>query len=416
MTQDTLQHIQTLQYKDKEGAEALLLPFLRDTFPLDVVAVELRPSAISLNSFNGFLALSDGREYFFKTHTETDTVIEEYYNAEMLAQAGYAVIQPVYKSVETGKQLLIYERLTVPSVFDLAWEIENRRSDQLEQLTKAQNGADDRLFELFCATLEEQSAEDAEKSPIHQLFYHRLTGGRLHRFYGDASKSQMISFPNRLYSMSEIRGKHWVINGQQYATTLNDLIRQAIELLDPKQTGPSIIGHGDAHNGNVFFVEEDQTASLTYFDPAFAGRHHPLLDLVKPVFHNVFAMWMYFPDEINSRLLIQINDRNGTVEIEHDYTLPAIRQMFLESKFERVLIPTLQLLQQEGQLRGDWRAYFKAGLFCCPFLTMNLTDRAKFPPAISLLGMSMAIEMGSESHGKQSLIDVLLDEAEQSLS
>jgi hypothetical protein len=46
---------------------------------------------------------------------------------------------------------------------------------------------------------------------------------------------------------------------------------------------------------------------------------------------------------------------------------------------------------------------------------MNLADRAKFPPQIGLLGLAMAVEMGSESSGVRSLIDTTLDEVEQTL-
>src|SRR5690606_33574751 len=121
---DTLQQIRDLQYADKGGAEALLSSFIRDNFPLDVVSLELTPLAVSLNSFNGFMTLGDGNRRFFKTHTETDTVIDEYYNAEMLSNLGYPIIQPIFKSTEPGKQLLVYEVIEDESVFDVAWRIE----------------------------------------------------------------------------------------------------------------------------------------------------------------------------------------------------------------------------------------------------------------------------------------------------
>jgi hypothetical protein len=89
--------------------------------------------------------------------------------------------------------------------------------------------------------------------------------------------------------------------------------------------------------------------------------------------------------------------------------------MFLHSKIERTLIPILGELKRRGWLRPDWRAYLKVALFCCPFLTMNLTDDSKFPPEISLLGLAMSVEMGAESTGERSLIDRTLDEVESTL-
>ncbi len=407
---DTLQHIQALQFSDKAAAEALLLEFLRANYPFDAVAVELRPLAVSLNSFNGIMTLADGSRLFFKTHIESDGVIDEYYHAALLAEAGYPVLSPIYASKESGKQLLVYEIISDPSVFDFAWAIESGHSHRVRELTAAQHAADDLLLQLYLNSLEWQTADDAAAAPIHQLFYHRLAGGRLARFYDGTQ----VALPESVEPMAAVRRVKWVINGQEYDQTLDEMIAQAATLLQPAQAGASIIGHGDAHNGNVFFRGDD--APLTYFDPAFAGRHSPLLDLTKPLFHNVFAMWMYFPQVKAAQTHITLKRDGDAWIIEHDYALHPIREMFLSSKVERVLIPILQMLQSRGWLRPDWRAYLKAALFCCPLLTMNLTDGEKFPFEISLLGLAMAVEMGGESAGVRSLIDRTLDEVEQSLS
>lgn len=97
-----------------------------------------------------------------------------------------------------------------------------------------------------------------------------------------------------------------------------------------------------------------------------------------------------------TRITIDIGD---AWQVEHDYALHPVREMFLRSKVERTLIPILRELKQRGWLSTDWRDFLKASLFCCPFLTMNLTDPNKFPPEISLLGLTMAVEMGAEEQG-----------------
>jgi hypothetical protein len=417
MSDDLLQQIQSLQFSQKAKAEALLQDLIREMFALDVTQVELRPLAVSLNSFNGFATLADGQRLFFKTHTEPDSVVGEYYNSTILAEAGYPVIRPLYTSTQEGRQLLIYEVVEEPSVFDVAWSIETGLSREIEAVTIAQNASDDQLLQLYVSALEMQSAEDAAQARVHQLFYHRITGGRLEKFYGPlpgkAGDDVTIALPDGLHPMREVRGVQWIINGQHYDVSLNDLIEQAISDLQPAQAGPSVIGHGDAHNGNVFFNAAART--LTYFDPAFAGRHHPLLDLTKPLFHNVFAMWLYFTQEKAAQLHITLERGDGVWRVEHDYALHPVRQMFLESKVEHVLLPTLRKLQQRGWLRPDWRRYLKSALFCCPFLTMNLADSGKFPPEISLLGLTMAVEMGAESREKRSRIDAVLDQVEARL-
>jgi hypothetical protein len=418
-----LQTIQQLQRSDRPQAERLLLDFVRETFPqLGAVGVELRPLAVSLNSFNGFLQCADGRRLFFKTHTEADNVIGEYYNAGMLSEVGYPIIQPLYSSTTAGKQFLIYDLVTAPSVFDVAWAIEQGDATHLPALTAAQHAADDALWHTYQRTLEWTSDHSVSKAPIHQLFYHRLAGGRLERFYhADAS----IELPDGPHRMADVRHARWVINGRTYWNKLNGIIDSARQLLDPLQPIPSVVGHGDAHNGNVFM--DTERAALTYFDPAFAGRHHPLLDLVKPLYHNVFAMWMYHPQVKAAQLNIGFRVADGVYHVEYDEALPPVREMFLRSKVERVLIPTLRELKARGWLAQNWYTYLKMALFCCPFLTMDLTDAAKFPPAISALGLAMAVQMGTMPYtldarnhptfGEGNLIDmVLLNNVTQALS
>jgi hypothetical protein len=408
MNDSVLSQIQTLQFVNKAEAEALALSFIRDVYSPNVAVVELRPLAVSLNSFNGYITLLDGQRYFFKTHTEPNTIIQEYYNTELLARHGYPIIQPIFRSSDVGRQLLIYELIDAPSVFDLSWDFETGNRKNVDSLIKAQHKSDDQLVRIYIKSLEWLAATEAAKAPIHQLFYHRLTGGRLQEFYNsDAAASMMFNCGGRSLPFTQLRQMEWQVNGQVYTESLDDIIHKAQTLLIPQQAGPIVVGHGDAHNGNVFFFEQAQ--ELVYFDPAFAGQHDPLLDLVKPLFHNVFAMWMYFPSEKDTQLRISTAIHRNQIVLEHDYTLLWIRNMFLESKIDRVLIPMLRILIEKQWLRNDWKAYVKAALFCCPFLTMNLLSRDRFPESISLLGLAMAIEMGSESFVTRSLIDQVLD-------
>ena len=405
-----LYRIQRLQSEAKEDAEALLLKFVNETFPsLDVVSLTLRPQAISLNSFNGFLALGDGSQLFFKTHVEQDNVISEYYNAEMLAAAGYPVIRPLYSSKRSDQQLLIYPIIHAPSVFDVARSAELAGafgSEDVQRLIEAQIRSDEELLRCYQASFQPRASSDPN-APIHQLFWHRLTGGRFERFYNDYAN---FTLPHGDFQSSAVFRVQWQINDSDYTNSLTELVGRAIKLLDPAETQEAtIIGHGDAHNGNVFLTE----AGLVYFDPAFAGRHSPLLDLVKPLFHNVFAMWMYFPDEESARFDITADEQDGRWHIRHNYDLNPLRRVFFDSKFDRVFIPVLQHLKAQHALQPDWRECVKLALMCCPLLTMNLTA---FPPKIALLGLCFTVEMGAESGGVRSFIDQALDRAEAALA
>jgi hypothetical protein len=387
-----LRHIQALQFTDKAAAEALLLTLLAQIFPqLAVSAVELRPLAVSLNSFNGYLSTADGRRYFFKTHVEPESIIGEYYNSNLLLEAGYPVIRPLLASTEYGRQMLIYDLISAPSVFDVARQLEqaNVAATDLDflALTSAQNQADDLLWGYYQQTLTWQAAESAAVAPVHQLFHHRLEG-RYQTFYADKE----FSLPDGQTLLWEDLLKYrWNINGVDYPP-LGQQIALARQVLTPAQQGWAVVGHGDAHNGNVFFTSE----GLRYFDPAFGGKHHPLLDLTKPLFHNVNATWMYHPAEVAANLQISLHNDGHSLHVTHNYRPSPVRQMFWQSKLTRVYRPLLALLkkQQHPHDLADPVAYLGSALLCCPLLTLNLADRARFPAEIGLLGLCWAASVG----------------------
>jgi hypothetical protein len=391
---DRLQRIQALQFEDRPAAERLLLDFVREVFPgLDARTVELRPLAVSLNSFNGFLTTRDGRRLFFKTHVEPGSIIGEYYNSALLAEAGYPVIRPVYASTEYGRQFLIYDVIDAPSVFDVAHAIERGERHDLDALAEAQARADDLLLHIYWQTLASQSADEAARAPVHQLFHHRL-GARYAQFY--AGKAFVLPGGASL-AWETLCERTWIINGVPATRPLGEAIAGAREALRPDQAGWSVVGHGDAHNGNVFFAPETP-GGLVYFDPAFGGRHHPMLDLAKPLFHNVFATWMYHPHEVDAVLHLTWRDDGRTITVDHDYRPSACRRMFLESKRHRVLEPILRetaLITPTTSTTptadaGAWRVMLDAAILCCPLLTMNLADRSRFPATIGLLGLCFA--------------------------
>ena len=405
MSDRDLQQIQALQFSDRQAANRLLKDFLNANLPFQVEAVTVRPLAVSLNSINGFITTEAGERLFFKTHIEPQSIISEYYNSSILAEAGYPVIQPMFSSTEWGKQLLIYKFFDAPSLFNVVRDLETNKRHDAEKIVAIQQQADETLWEIYLNTLQPLSAQEHAKVPVHQLFTHRLTGGRMASFY---QGTQMV-LPGEQINFEQLAQLKWIINGVEFKDTLDELVQQAIKHLDPHQSNtPSIVGHGDAHNGNVFVDENN--ADLVYFDPAFAGRHSPLLDLTKPLFHNVFAIWMYFPQEVADILSLKYEIQGDTIAVEHDFTPAPVRVALLKSKLERVLKPLLKELRSRNWLSPQWREYLKLALFCCPFLTMNLSDSHRFPPEITLLGLAMSVEMGSTSlNGVKSLLDSELD-------
>jgi hypothetical protein len=389
VSDQTLQEIQALQFHDIPAASHRMLEFIRQSdLPFEPVEVTVRPLAVSLNSINGFITTSTGQKLFFKTHIEPQSIISEYYNSAILAEAKYPIIQPLFGSTEYGKQLLIYDYFDAPSLFDVLREIETGRRDDGARVVAIQEEADRELAQIYHHTLQPLAAQDHAAAPIHQLFHHRLVGGRYASFY----ENQPVALPKKTVAFEELAAWRWRINGVEYQDSIQEIVARAVRILDPVSRDVwSVVGHGDAHNGNVF-LDGDK---LVYFDPAFAGRHDFLLDLTKPLFHNVFATWMYFPQPIAEQLQIDWQFKDGVIEVTHNFQPIVERVAILRSKLKLVLQPIL--MELGDRLAPDWQDYLKAALFCCPFLTMNLRDPTKFPPAITLLGLALAVEMGSYS-------------------
>lgn len=391
---DSLVTIQRLQFTDRQKAERLLQGWFVRHMHLATESVTLMPRAVSLNSFNGFYR-SEGEEYFFKTHVEEQGVLEEYYHAELLSNAGYNIVRPLRVLHEKEQQMVIYPVVHWPVMFDLLRAVETGNSAEItmDTLISAEMHECKRLLGIYQSTLAPATKEEHASAPIHQLFWHRITGGRFRNFYSGKS----VRFPTenmdcKGITFDELLGYHWIINGAIQRHSLGELIEKARIVLDPRKAAATVIGHGDAHFGNVFLENERQ---YLYFDPAFAGRHSPLLDVIKPLFHNIFATWMYFPYDVvrNLHLTVSVDDTN--IAVEHDYTLTTVRQAILQTKVEHLLTPLIAELREQNALPEDWCEMMQLALMCCALLTINLLNEQHIPPAISWLGLLLAVQMGN---------------------
>jgi phosphoglycolate phosphatase-like HAD superfamily hydrolase len=391
---DSLATIQHLQFTERKKAERLLQVWFACHMQLATESVTLMPRAVSLNSFNGIYR-SDGEEYFFKTHVEEQGILEEYYHAELLSKAGYNIVKPLRVLHEKEQQMVIYPVVHWPVMFDLvrAVEMGNAGNISMETLVSAETRECERLLNIYQATLARATSEENAAAPIHQLFWHRISGGRFSNYY----PGKFVRFPienahHRGVAFDELLEYHWVINDAMQRQSLGELVERAIVVLDPRRAGATVVGHGDAHFGNVFLEHEKQ---YLYFDPAFAGRHSPLLDVIKPLFHNIFATWMYFPYDVVRGLQLSVRIDDATIAIEHDYTLTPVRRAILQTKIEYLLRPMLAELRAQGILPEDWREMMQLALMCCALLTLNLLDEQRVPPAISWLGLLLAVQMGN---------------------
>lgn len=363
---------------DKIAAEAGVLEFVRQTFPdLSIQAVQINQSAVSLNSVNGLLKSAD-QEYFFKFHAEENEqlTVNEYYNTQELVKVGLPVVEPLFQSTTPGSQLLIYPKITAPTGFELF--------DQPDQFFPAERQLLQQVQQVYLSTLEQTPSEQLNKAPIYQLFYHRLVGEqpRVDLFYTSNPFFQSLA------------NKTWIINGKTYDSSFNQIIAEAKRLLDPLHytAQPTVIGHGDDHNGNKFYID----GQFKFFDPAFAGRQPALLSFVKATAHNTFVHpdWLYTPERLmENGLELNWEIRNDQVVVNHNWEMTADRKQEVQLQEELIWKPLIAELRQRGWLPDDWKAYLQAALFCCPFLVYNLLDPKRYNTTTSILALSKCIEL-----------------------
>ncbi|MDQ7246699.1 hypothetical protein [Dongia sedimenti] len=410
-------------------AEAVVAALIAEEFRRPVRSLSINRDAYSLNSLNGFVT-TDAGAFFFKFHQEEgeDRMSGEYYRARLLAEAGLPVDLPVETSTKPGRQILLYRLRKDRRLAEVARDLDAERDPaKLAPVIEAQAALDRAVAEVYLRTLHPITAEQSRGEPIHRLFHERLRdfdrpgviGGRFAAFYRD----QDFVLPGVTLNWRALRGLRISFNGVTYRDSLGALFDAAFTGLEPGRfEGLGVTAHGDAHNANVWYEENEQPPRLSLFDPAFAGTHVPaLLAEVKPTFHNIFAhpFWLYEPQVAATRFRANVERRGDVLAIETDWALSPLRTAFLERKAALLWRPLLAAMQARDQLPQDWRRLVKLALFCCPTLVMNLRANGTTPgagahnPVSSAIGLGIAAMMGSVPlEGAGDVLSAFLDSIE----
>ena len=412
----SLFEIQAEAKKDPALAAGEILKFLEKKFPdLNAKKVKINQSTVSLNSVNGFIETESSKKFFFKFHAEEGEEIsmDEYYNSQILEESGLPIISPIFKSTNPGEQFLIYEKIEVPTFFDVLEEqdalfLEKGHYDEEKRnkILEAEVKLCQKVFSVYKKTLHLASSDDLEKESINQLFFRRLhqekETPRVSLFY----ENKDLELPRgEKINTEDLKDMKWIINREKMDDSLNDLIEKAIKILNPlaSDKSPAVTGHGDDHNGNKFAFETREGIELKFFDPAFAGLHqHALLSFIKSTFHDVFAhpFWLYDSPKVKPKLNYEIKNKEVHLDFDWGFAEKApIRKEILDIKIKEVWQPLISLLKEKDLLSGNYLEYTRLALFCCPFLVFNLTDPGKYPEEKSLLALAKALEIGNRGMG-----------------
>jgi hypothetical protein len=409
----------------REEAGAIVAMLVRECFGFTVAKVAVASDRYSLNSLNGLLTTEAGEEFFFKFHHEEgeEATSDEYYQAELLREAGFTVDSPVHASKAVGRQILLYRVRHDRRFADVcrALDFSDGGAD-FRAAVAAQEAFDADIGANYLKTLHASTSDDCAREPIHQLFHARLIdrerpgelGGRAQRFFFN----EPFDLAGQVLDAAALRAARWKVNDIEYRDSIDTLLARSLQLLAPTRLAAcgAVVTHGDAHNANVWYEETvGRVQRLVMFDPAFAGRHVPaLLAEAKATMHNIFAhpLWLYDATAAAERFHVSIEIGDGRIAVETDWALSPLRKAFLVSKAERVWRPLLAALRKRNLLPADWRETLRAALFCCPSLVMELRAGGSggHNPASSAIGLAVAVALGSEpAASMQDFVSSFLD-------
>jgi len=409
----------------REEAGAIVAVLVKECFGFAVAKVAVASDRYSLNSLNGLLTTDAGEEFFFKFHHEEgeEATSDEYYQAELLREAGFPVDSPIHASKAVGRQILLYRVRYDRRFADVSRKLDfSDAGAEIAAAVAAQETLDAEIGANYLKTLHASTPAGCAREPIHQLFHARLIdrdrpgelGGRARRFFFGGS----FDLAGRILDATALRAVRWTVNGVEYQDSIDTLLARSLELLAPARLwgAGAVVAHGDAHNANVWYEEAPgRTPRLVMFDPAFAGRHVPaLLAEAKATMHNIFAhpLWLYDAVAAAERFHASVELRDGRIVVETDWALSPLRKDFLASKGERVWRPLLAALRERNLLPADWRQTLRAALFCCPTLVMELRAGGSggHNPVSSAIGLAVAIALGSEpAFPGQDFVSAFLD-------
>ncbi|GGE04249.1 hypothetical protein GCM10011390_24030 [Aureimonas endophytica] len=408
--------------KARDGrAEAELAALLGDLFAIEARNLVINRDQYSLNSLNGFFETGDGA-FFFKFHQEEgeEAMSGEYYRADILARAGLPVDQPILMSVLPGEQILVYRRRSDPRFSDVLRALDLEDAPEARRAAvAAERALNEAVLKVMLDTLHPVTAEQVAAEPVHRLFTERLIdpatgaypGGRLASFY----VGEEFALPGLTLSWDRLSRCRFSVDGIEYRETLAALFDAAHDRLSPRRMADAggVTAHGDAHNANVWYETAGEGARLAFFDPAFAGEHVPtLLAEVKTTFHNILAhpFWLYDPAIATERFEASVALDGDVLRVTSDFAPSPVREDLLQVKADAMWRPLLLTLKERGLLPADWRRVLRLGLFLCPTLVMNLRAGATgHTPVSSLIGLSMAVMVGSEPVSGTDRVSVFLD-------
>jgi hypothetical protein len=157
-----------------------------------------------------------------------------------------------------------------------------RAKNNMSSFYKLERKKEKILLTLFLQKKKVLDYKDYIKLKPNQLFYKRLLGGRYKEFYRDNKNGLSRYFNHQI-----------ILNGKPLPQTINevfDRIRQKY-LIQKNRKVIGIMGHGDAHHGNIMIDK-----NINFIDTEYADFATPFMELSKPYYNDfIGTLFFYMP-------------------------------------------------------------------------------------------------------------------------
>ena len=374
-----------------DNARAVLQSYLEHAVPgIQINKINPTSTLAALNSVSANVDFNyNGKHYdaFAKVHIESNREIrevssaagvKEYQNAALLEKFGWPVISPLDIPLNQDFPILFYPRIRSSTLFDLLANSYNENRSLLSEIHLKNLRSFEQIVGKACLEslriASRDEAIDENNAPAQSLFLSRVVhGGRIDQWYQAQTLFQLPGISEPL-SWSQISQSRWKINGQEFDSTLLELIEKSRHILAHSEEKNAMIcfSHGDDHAGNIFL--EDSLAVGRVFDPAFAGWNPAALAHVKAFMHSgvLPLAGLYYNPKL-SFCEYAVDESGIDVKLNfHDHHMLRTHFAIAKNIVDYRIIPLFKGMKELGADTRLEYERFKAGMLTCCILVINL--------------------------------------------
>lgn len=253
-----------------------------------------------------------------------------------------------------GYEWILYDYIEGPLMSEVFSDIRNQK--QFNSFIALERRKELKLVGLYSKQTGLLDYNRYIKSRANKLFFYRFTGQRYREFY-KTEKSNISNLFNRKI----------ILNGQTLPLTVEQIIYNLLKKYtnhDDTLRVESILGHGDAHHGNIIINKK-----IWFIDNEYADVTTPLMEIAKP-YYNDFLGGIFFGGIRMYNSLFRIDSfRDDGTDINSKITVSDEFQRFIE-------IASIKLKLRRHIVNKNTKDFisFNDYLFLCHILTKNPND------------------------------------------